>query len=610
MSESRFTSLSLAGRTPRKTLAPMPWVTTALGAAVYVACAIGVHVWIVQQPRPNVLVAVALIVALTLGLVTALEGLLRLLAIAREEHSFGWPYRAACLAGIAYSVTYGPYVFINLWWADDWGYLAWGDSFTPDLLTKTLNDHLSPLLNVILWTTNKTFGLDYIGIACLQHGVFVLLLLSLAHIFWTALKWPRALVFFLVTYACWPTHGDARFWLGGGFWLSASAAFLMLYLLHALSRLTNDEKPLMIIDLSISLVLAAMTVFISSQTMIPGVYLLCLVAPLIAVAQQPGHVARRIGMLAGLSLVPTAVIFIARRVYVQRSGFDLSGVIEGDLIRNVFLFFSEKVVMMRGDIHKAKYQLESAAVFAVLFAAPVALAIGVQFDKWRKGDISNPTEWAARLGLVLLGCGLIGVLFIQIGAARNWLTEAVLASYYATLPLLAYWLALFGAFATLAPAAASWSWAPRWRGSAMTATVGIVLIVQVALAFHSIHKHEPLQARMEASQGQRDFLDQLGAAMCSLAADHPGQRVTWRPKYLPGTDCPSCTTILSPPDFLGDGRFVLTLMAGPAARRSCSSADADLVTLSWANANADNATDGADNRAVRRFYDTYFVTQP
>src|SRR5262249_43338996 len=157
------------------------------------------------------------------------------------EGAFGWPYRAACLAAIAYSVTYGPYVFANMWWYDDWGYFAWQQSFSPDLLTKVLNDHLSPLLNVLLWTVNQTFGLNYIGIGCLQHGVFVLLLLAVAHLLWAALKDARWLILFLVTYASWSTHGDARYWLGGGFWLSASASFLMVYLLHAQTRVASAK---------------------------------------------------------------------------------------------------------------------------------------------------------------------------------------------------------------------------------------------------------------------------------------------------------------------------------------------------------------------------------
>jgi hypothetical protein len=581
----------------------------ALGAAIYLVSAVGADTWIIHQPRSNILAQIALIALLSLGLVTVLEGVLWLLGVARKDESYGSPYRSACLAVVAYSLSYGPYVFINVWWSDDWGYLVWDHSFSFALLTKALNDHLSPLLNVIIWATTNIFGLDYIGIACLQHGVFVLLLLAVAHLFWAALKDARWSILFLVTYASWPTHGDARFWLGGGFWLSASAAFLMLYLLHAQSRVAG-EKQLTPFDLTASLILAAMTVFISSQTMIPVVYLLCLVAPIMVTAREPMNVARRIGALAGLSLVPTVLIFIGRSIYVQRAGFDLSGLLQGDLIRNTFLFFAQKIVfMLRGDLHGARYQLEAAGVFVVLFVAPIALALGVLFDKWRRRDGSNGSEWAARVGLILLGCGLIALLFTQIGAARNWVPEAVLGSYYGTLPMLAFWIALFGAVATLVAAAASRS-RPEGRKVAAACAVGGVLIIEMALAVYSIHKHEPLRRRIAASEGQRDFLQKLGTAVCSLAVSHPGESVVWRPKYTPGIACSKCVPMLGDPPYLNDGRGILTLIAPPAARRICNGADADRVTVSWSKTDADTITDGADNPDVQRFYDTFVAAHP
>jgi hypothetical protein len=599
-SRSRPPSPVWRARVDAWTAAPLG--VMALGAAIYVVSAVGTNVWVVQQPQTNTFAQIALIVLLSLGLVTVLEGLLGLLDITPREGSFGWPYRAACLACVAYSLTYGPYVFVNMWWYDDWGYLAPDQSFSPKVLTWVLNDHLNPLLNVILWTATNTFGLDYIGIACLQHGVFVLLLLAVAHLLWAALKNVGWLVFFLVTYASWPTHGDSRFWLGGGFWLSASASFLMVYLLHAQSRMMA-EKPLTVFALSVSFALASMTVFISSQTMIPVVYLLCLVFPTIVIAREPVKAMRRLGTLAGLSLVPTVLIFIGRSIYVQRAGWDLSGLVHGDLIRNAVLFFARKVVPLRGDIHGLKYQTEAGAAFALLFVVPIALALGIQFAQWRKGEVSGRGECAARLGLILLGCALIGVLFTQIGAARNWLTEAVLGSYYATLPLLAYWLASAGAWATLVPAIAS-RVRGRPRPKIATALVGIVLFVLVAVAIVSIHKQTPLRERVEKSQQQLEFLQHLGTAMCSLAAAHPGQSVAWRPKYAIDTDCPLCLSIVAPTEYRVPN--LLAILAPLAARRECARADADRI-IGSPHANADMATDGAENAQVRRFYEDYFV---
>ncbi|HWF85070.1 MAG TPA: hypothetical protein VG222_09495, partial [Vicinamibacterales bacterium] len=416
------------------------WAMVLVGATAGVACGVGIDFWIARHPDGWIILTF-LVIALGLGLATALEGIFHQTGITRTGQLAGWPYGAACIASTAYGLTYGPYVFINTWWQDDWGYLLWDRAFSPGILTTVLNDHLSPLLNLIIWTTTRLFGFDYIGAALLQHGVFILLLLAVAHLLRRASRNAGLLVLFLAAYASWPSHEDARTFFCGGFWLTASAAFLMTYLLHAQTRIT-DDKALTPSALVTSAALAAMTVFISSQTMLPVVFLLVLSAAPIAISRARAATMRRTAILAALSLIPTACIVVGRAVYVHRAGYDLSGLVTGELARNLIIFFSVKATLVPLEYLAQTTRLLPAALFAFLFVIPVALAIKVLWDEYAAGKATD--EWAARAGLMALGCAIWLELFTQIGVARSWGSGSVLTSYYATLPLLAIWIAEFG----------------------------------------------------------------------------------------------------------------------------------------------------------------------
>src|SRR5580692_11121666 len=80
------------------------WVMVFAGAIAAVACGVGIHFWIARDADGSIILTF-LIMALGLGLVTALEGLFHRVGITRTGQLAGWPYAAACIASIAYGLT-------------------------------------------------------------------------------------------------------------------------------------------------------------------------------------------------------------------------------------------------------------------------------------------------------------------------------------------------------------------------------------------------------------------------------------------------------------------------------------------------------------------------
>src|ERR1700761_8885066 len=90
---------------------PSPWAMVLLGTIGYLACSVAVNSCVVQHPDFNHFIQIALIAALGLALLAAVEGVFRLLGIIRPDDFAGRPLLGACAASVAYAVTYGPYVF-------------------------------------------------------------------------------------------------------------------------------------------------------------------------------------------------------------------------------------------------------------------------------------------------------------------------------------------------------------------------------------------------------------------------------------------------------------------------------------------------------------------
>jgi hypothetical protein len=412
-------------------------------------------------------------------------------------------------------------------------------------------------------------------------------------------------------------------------------------LLHA--RCIVFGETMRLADVAVSVALAAAAVFISSQTLAPGVYLAALCAPALLLPQRRNITARRLGILCTVSLAPTALAWWGRSVYAAHQPFNSSGLFDGSLFANLAVFILNKGLFVN-SIHSLTASLPEREVYSVclvaLAAAATKLAVSKAIDAGRRADLA---------GLILGGCTVLVVPIVQIGLARRWSYDAVLNPYYVTLPFLGLWLARAGILLALlarpkrlskkvperpvadgrgsvsAPKSAS---ALRHRdrrrvakgvfrqtpgvvngvsrqtaegGRTAWSTLGAVLafaaiIAAAGLAGPLQPDELPLAQRLQIIHAQRQFIDSLGAAACDLAALHRnGPAVRWVPRY-DISNCRQCLDIIGPPRFIRDLGF--DPLVRIAANRSCPAVNASPPAA---------VTDGTESPAAMSFVRQYLA---
>jgi hypothetical protein len=600
-------------------ISPLP--ALALGTAAYLLLAAVVDFGVVRVPDGNRVLHTALLTLLSLAFVALAEAFLAAIRAIAQVEMFGWPFCAAAAGSVAYSIGYGDRVFVNSWYWDDWGYLV-PHPLDEAWLTGPLNDHFVPLLKIVLWGMRKVFGLDYIGAACLQQAAFLVIVVVLAHLLWRASERPWILVLWVGLFAAWPSYGPARTWFGGGFWLTASAALLAVYLLHA-RRIIVFAEAMRLTDAVVSALLAAATVFISSQTLAPAVYLIAFCAPVLLSPERRDVTARRLVTLGSVSLAPTALALWGRSVYVVRPPLNYSGLLNGRLFTNLAVFVLNKALFLRSFGWffgpRAGRALGLACVLLVVGAARLAIS--------KTMAASRRTHLAS---LILGGFSLLILPLAQIGLARRWNYGAALGDYYVTLPFLGFWLASAAIVLALVarlerspknpserpPDGADWVGAaeaddsPRQAGrtARQTRAAGLAFTAVIAAAVLG-RAHQPgelpLAQRLEIIRVQRQFLDRLGAAACSLAALHrDGRAVHWVPGY-DISNCSVCADIIGPPQFVHDLGF--DPLVRIAARRSCPAIERTGGLVASPGASSAPATDGTESEAARAFLRQYLA---
>lgn len=560
-----------------------PWATMALGAGAYLLLAALVDVCVVRVPEGNRYLHTLLVTLLGLAFVAAAEGFLAVIQAISPAEMLGWPFRAGAVGSVAYSVVYGHSVFVNYWYWDDWGYLV-PRPFDMALVTGPLNDHFLPLLKIVLWGTTRVFGFDYIGAACLQQAAFLLLILALAHLLWSAARRPWLLILLVGLFAMWPSYGVARTWFCAGFWLTASAALLAVYVLHA-RRIVFGEK-IRLKDLAVSAVLAAATVFISSQTLLPAVYLVAFCFAALLVSERRIVDVRRLGILCSISLVPTAVALWGRSVYVVRSPMNPSGLFDGQLFTNLGAFILDKALF--ASSFSGWLPL---VVLAVLFVLPLAAAA----IKLAASKVIDPGRRADLAGLMLGGCAIFVLSLAQIGLGRRWTIEAALNTYYVTLPFFGLWLAWAGIGLALAcrPEAGT-----STRPARSVAIAVAAVLAAAGLSGTIVRSEPPFGQRLRLIHSQRQFIDDLGAAVCDLALLHrAGPPVHWVPSF-DFSNCKVCESIIGPPQFFHD-TLGFDSMTRIAARRACPGAELRML------GQAAVVTDGSESKAAMSFLRRY-----
>lgn len=577
----RFT-LGIAISTPAYHTRARALAILAIGTAAYLLAALAADVWVVGALDGNRYIHYGILIVLGLAFMTAAEGFLALIRAISPADMLAWPFRAAAIGSVAYSLAWARPVFVNYWYYDDWGYLRGAPSAVGYMLTP-LNDHFVPLLKLVILAMTRWFGFDYIGAACLQQAAFLLIVLALAHLLWSVVRRPWLLVVLVGLFAMWPSYGVARTWFAGGFWLTASAGFLSVYILHA--RRIVFEEDMRWWDIAVSLALASATVFISSQTLAPVVYLAAFCFPHLLLSSRRAVRLRRLSTLAALSLAPTILALWGRRVYAAGLHLNPAGLWNGSVFINLGAFFLNKVLFVQ-SFRNWRSPLE----LAVLLFLPLAAAV----TKLATSKTISPNR-KANLASLILGGGAVFVLsIVQIGLGRRWSYDAALNDYYVTLPLLGLWLMWLASGLTLLGGTdALQAGFPR-----SVALVTAALMVAAALSPALQQNVISMKRRIRIVGAERQFMDRLGAALCDLAQLHRnGPAVRW----APGPDlraCSVCRQIIGPPAFLRGLQF--SSLIDIAARGSCPApaAGASPGTL---------MTDGSESQAATAFLRTYFA---
>lgn len=587
-------SPKLAGAAPPASRAT-PIAIFAWGTGIYIALAAIVDVEVVDSPTRNRFLQTFLLALLGIAFVVAADGFLAVIRAIPRSEMLGWPSRAAALGSIAYTLMYGHRVFVNYWFYDDWGYFGWLD-MRPNLqyMTAPVNDHFIPLFRLLVWWMARIFGFDYIGAACLQQIAFLMLLVVLSHLLWEVSNRPWILILVVGSFALWPTYGIARTWFGGGFLLTASASLLAVYVLHTRSIVFTERMTPA--DIAVSAMLGTATVLISSQTLVPAVYLIAFCAPVLLVSKSRNRDLCRLGTLCAVSLLPTAVAFWGRRVYIVRAPFNTTGLFDGQLIWNSGAFIFNKVMFMN------KWFISRWPMFLATmgFFVPLSLALGLLGVRR-----SIEADRRARLGGLLLGGSAIFILSLaQIGLGRRWAFDAVLNPYYMTFPFFGLWLTWAGigiAFLFLKkPAVSPQTW---------MAVFATVVVMAAAVHEAGVPVQPTLESRLHLIQAQRQFIDDLGSAVCDLSRLHrSGSPMHWIPRSDIST-CRVCQDIIAPEAFLHRSTEntppMFESIARIAGRRSCPATDTSRVLPQGPTAGTVPSTDGSESPMARFFMQTY-----
>ncbi len=170
------------------------------------------------------------------------------------------------------------------------------------------------------------------------------------------------------------------------------------------------------------------------------------------------------------------------------------------------------------------------------------------------------------------GSAILVLSLAQIGLGRRWDFDAVLNPYYMTFSFFGLWLTWAGigiAFLFLKkPAVSPQTW---------MAVFATVVVMAAAVHEAGVPVQPTLESRLHLIQAQRQFIDDLGSAVCDLSRLHrSGSPMHWIPRSDIST-CRVCQDIIAPEAFLQRSTEnkppMFESIARIAARRSCPAAD-------------------------------------
>lgn len=494
------------------------------------------------------------IIILTLAFVLLSRCLVRLASadLPRVSTFKGLIYSS--ISALSIALVFGPKALIKFYEYDDWVYLGFKyHQFDLAYLNETINFHYVPVLKAVLYAIDSLFLPNYLsnGIAFLFFLVFcVTCLLELCL---RTIKPQIVALLMTVLFAVWPTAEMSRYWFGGGFWLLFPIPFYLLLLMRVQDFTTTGHVSKA--DLIASLILATLVVLSSSQIIIPAFGISIYIISYRIVARQTfssGFLKAVIGCIM-LILVPTALALYMRSGQIKQTA-NFSGLLDGSFFINVAIFIKLKLIYSRW------------VILPVLLLVFLCVAvIGRQIFLFRRNNLTNGLP-APQLALFFTALGCFILYVLQVGVARSWETYAVVTPYYASYPLISWFVmavALIGA--SLSTENDNFLTEKVHRLCSLKYLFVIILsIVLIDAGKTAFNANRLTHDDYLFVKNQRDHVAVLGAAGCDLLARNTSERILLMPSQK-FTSCSDCLSLFKAPqsfidDFSKDDKFFRTIV--------------------------------------------------
>jgi hypothetical protein len=332
---------------------------------------------------------------------------------------------------LMFTITYGPSIFINFYKYDDWMYMSYSMSeinFT--FINSTINEHYIPLLKTILYYNSIYSDPSFFGYSLILYISIMLLISALARFIVIHINDLDVLFITLIAFSIWPTFENSRTWFGGAFWLTMPLATLLVSLI-LVKEIVADRSPdknsfLLAIFLFI-------TVFISSQVLLPIIFICAYLAPYLLFKEDRISVRKYFFRITLISVVPSIITFMARPELPTKR-VDLYGLIDGSILRNIFYFIDNKIFLI---------DKPSSTIVFFTFILFVFSFVYICFSIKSKSNFNNIILANKNiLSLSLVGLCIFLIFFVQVGLGRGWEAWIVVNEYYATMPLLGLFITI------------------------------------------------------------------------------------------------------------------------------------------------------------------------
>ena len=413
-------------------------------------------------------------------------------------------YAIISLSCLMLTAAYGPSIFINYYKYDDWMYMSYSmGEINFQFVNSPINEHYIPLLKIILYYNSLYSDSTFFGYSLILYLSIMFLTSSLSRLIATHIKDLNALFITMMAFSVWPTFDESRTWFGGAFWLTMPIATLLVAII-LIKEIIADRSPSK--NLFLLGVFLFTTVFISSQVLLPIIFICAYLLPYLLAEETRAGVKKHIFKIALISTLPSIITFLARpELPTKRANF--YGLIDGSILRNADYFVKNKVFFIDKSSYASNYSIFLIVVFAFLcmyFLIKSRVSIN-------KKSIVNEGV----LSLYLLGLLIFFIFIVQVGLGRGWDSWIVLNEYYATMPLVGFFITFSIIIYILI--------------NCLTTTKYYIIpvyIMLIALMIYSCVYNYPSEKYIKQIMHQKEFMRDLGEMTCAkLSKVNDGQQI-------------------------------------------------------------------------------------